>query len=58
MKMKTERGRRKVGRRLGLPEVEQKQAVRRVSLTRPVRREGLERRPDEEAPRPPDDEQS
>ena len=72
MKMKTERGRRKVGRRLGLPEVDRKKATRRVSLTRPVGRDTLPREPEaseaegasqpreeeEEAPRAPEGEQS
>ncbi len=46
MKMKTERGRRKTGRRLGLPEVKQKQAVRHVSLHPPVERGALAPRPE------------
>ena len=46
MKMKTERGRRKVGRRLGLPEADPKRAFSRVSLTRPVGRDELARQPE------------
>ncbi len=46
MKMKTERGRKKVGRRLGLPEAKPKDTIRRVSLTRPVERDVLAPRPE------------
>ncbi len=60
MKMKTDRGKRKVGRRLGLPAMDRKRATRHVSLSRPVETSDVAPKVEEErqeAPAPTGDEQ-